>query len=399
MAQLSPHFSPGKRLLPLLGAGILALLVRLVCFPGVSNDFTAFLSHWVTFFRENGGFGAFSQTVGDYNVPYLYYLAAISYLPGGEMYLIKLFSVGFDYLMALGAMALVETFGGSGRRQVLAFSFTLLLPTVVLNSAYWGQCDSVFTCFLLWSLVLFFRNRPAAGMVCAGVAFAFKLQAVFLLPVLLLFLLVGKFKWRHVLLFPAAFFALCLPAVLLGKPFSQLFTVYLNQAGSYHHSLTLNAPSLYALLPSTDPFPGAAPAGILLAALLVLAVSLRGFLVSAGRGRGGLTDRALLMAAVFFTVGIPLFLPYMHDRYFYIADVLTLCYALCLPRRTLCCAGTQLASLGVYLAYLKIPGLLNPHYLWNKKVGAVLLLLVFLTLARDFWRETKGESLSASYKT
>ena len=42
-----------------------------------------------------GGFAAVKLPIGNYNAPYLYFLAAISYLPIPDLYLIKLFSILF----------------------------------------------------------------------------------------------------------------------------------------------------------------------------------------------------------------------------------------------------------------------------------------------------------------
>ena len=77
-----------------------ALLVRAVCFDYVSSDYENFISVWMEFFRLNGGFRAIAQDIGDYNVPYLYMLAGISYLKIPDLYLIKWFSVLFDVLLA-----------------------------------------------------------------------------------------------------------------------------------------------------------------------------------------------------------------------------------------------------------------------------------------------------------
>ena len=43
---------------------------------------------------------AVSPAVGDYNVPYLYFMAFISYLSAPDLYLIKLFSIIFDVILA-----------------------------------------------------------------------------------------------------------------------------------------------------------------------------------------------------------------------------------------------------------------------------------------------------------
>ena len=84
----------GLALLPLRRAGCgggalglaflvlaLAALLRSLCLDHITYDYRDFLSQWAAFFRENGGFSAIKEPIGDYNAPYLYFMAAISYLP------------------------------------------------------------------------------------------------------------------------------------------------------------------------------------------------------------------------------------------------------------------------------------------------------------------------------
>lgn len=81
----------------------------------MTYDYQDFLSGWASFFRENGGWAAVALPKGNYNVPYLYFLAAISYLPVRDLYLIKLFSMLFDVLLAWGGYRLVHRLVRSGQ--------------------------------------------------------------------------------------------------------------------------------------------------------------------------------------------------------------------------------------------------------------------------------------------
>lgn len=62
----------------------------------------------------------------------------------------------------------------------------------------------------------------------------------------------------------------------------------------------------------------------------------------------------------------------MHDRYFFLADILTLAWACTDRRGILPAALTQVASLGAYHAYLLL------RYAFPMGLGAVLLLLALL---------------------
>ena len=86
-----------------------------------------------------------------------------------------------------------------------------------------------------------------------------------------------------------------------------------------------------------------APLGIAAAGLLTLGVLLALFL---NRRQAG--DLALLAGGAVLAIGIPFLLPHMHDRYFFLADVLTLILA-CTDRRHIPQAAlVQVASLGAY---------------------------------------------------
>ncbi len=138
-----------RRRLLFLSAALLfaAMTVRALCMDHETLDYQNFLTVWVNFFRENGGFAALRESVGNYNVPYLYFLALFSYSAVRDLYLIKLLSICFDVLLAWGTLRLAGHFSKSAAVRLAAFFITLLLPTVVLNGAYWGQCDSIYAAF------------------------------------------------------------------------------------------------------------------------------------------------------------------------------------------------------------------------------------------------------------
>ena len=56
----------------LLGA---AFGLRVWCLDYETLDYQNFLTVWVDFFRQNGGFSALRYPIGNYNIPYLYFLA------------------------------------------------------------------------------------------------------------------------------------------------------------------------------------------------------------------------------------------------------------------------------------------------------------------------------------
>ena len=53
-----------------------ALFYRVLCLDYCSYDYYDFLGPWAAYFRDNGGFAALKDSVGNYNVPYLYFLVS-----------------------------------------------------------------------------------------------------------------------------------------------------------------------------------------------------------------------------------------------------------------------------------------------------------------------------------
>lgn len=352
LALLRREGCPGMTLLLLLLPVAAALYLRLLCLDYQSQDYVSFLSRWAAFFRDNGGFSAIKLPVGDYNVPYLYFLAAISCLPIPDLYLIKLFSILFDVLLAWSGLRLSRQLCREGSAAPLVcFVLLLLLPTVALNGAYWGQCDSLYTSLALLAFSCALEGRPKTSVLLLAAAFSFKLQTIFLLPLWCALWFTGRVKLRHLLLFPAGCAALILPALALGKPLGDILGVYLNQMGEYSASLSLNAPSVFSFLPYGAPVNTALAARLGIAAAFLLVLALLGLLF---RRRGQTSSGLLLAAAVVMAAGVPFLLPYMHDRYFMLAGAVSLVWACTDWRLFPIPLLTELSSLSCYSTCLRL---------------------------------------------
>ena len=343
-----------------------AFTLRALAFDYETLDYQNFLHPWCEFFRTNGGFKALAVPVGNYNIPYLYFLALFSYLPIRDLYLIKLLSVFFDVLLAWSCAMLLGRVTGSRARRLACYFTVLFLPTVFLNGAVWGQCDGVYVALAVMAIWLALEEKPVWSMLCITLSFGFKLQAVFVMPIYAVFLMQGKIRWKHLLLFPAAYVILVLPAVLLGRPFLDTVTLYFSQTGSIGSGLNYNSPSVFAIFwQITEPEPASS---IAIAAAFIYMVNL---LAVAWVSRSRLTDRAVIALSLLFAVGIPFLLPHMHDRYFYAADILSVVLAYALPMLWLAAPLTQFASLLGYHAYLKM------RYLLPMRYGSAALILSF----------------------
>lgn len=366
-------FSP-KLLIPVISVVYIALLARILFFDHETGDYLAFLKPWTQYFRENGGLAGLKRSIGNYNIPYLVCLAIFSYIPISELYLIKLLSVGFDLLLAVSIAKLVLTASGSSTRYLISFAAAMLLPTVLLNGACWGQCDSIYGGLAVLSVYFILSDRPWHSMAALALSFAFKLQAIFIFPVFFVFLYAKRLKLYHLPLFPAVYFLAVSPAMLAGRPILDTLLIYVNQGSTVGSSLNYNSPSVFAMFYNVTNPEIYSKTGILCAfgfcaIMFVLLFALR----------KRLGNSALLLAAFIFALAVPLLLPHMHERYFFIADVLSLAVAFVLPKAAPVPALCSFASLLGYHAYLKNRFLLLMHWGFCALAFALIMALLLIS--------------------
>lgn len=373
-----------------------AMLFRALSLDYAGTDYKNFLTHWYAYFQEHGGFSAVAHAVGDYNVPYLYFMAFISYLSAPDLYLIKLFSLLFDVILAWGCYRLVRSLTRERQGSIaplIAFAAALLLPTVVLNGALWGQCDGIYGALCVHAAACVLDGRNKTSVALMALAFCFKLQAIFLLPLWGVLWLAGRVKFRELWVFPLTYLISVVPALLLGKPLKDILGIYFNQMGEYSSRLVLNAPTVYQLLPYGTEDPGYfALLGVLAAGALVLALLAVGFLY-----RGRLDNDLAMAAAVALCIGVPFLLPYMHERYFFLADVFTLCWACANWKRLPAAVLVEAASLASYILYLRLKfnytvTIGGKFYVMPLETAAMLGGLVFsaVLLVRELRDHRKG---------
>lgn len=365
------------RFLFLAAATLLAMLLRVRFFPLESGDYHQFLHGWFTQIRENGGLASVGMDLGDYMPPYFYLLALLSYLPFHDLLLIKLLSCAADVVLAYFVLRLVELKAPRGFAGPAAYAAVLFLPGVFLNSAAWGQCDAIYTAGLVACVYYFARGKEKSAVAAFSVAFVFKLQAVFLAPLLLLLLLKGKLRARSLLVFPAVYLLAILPAALMGRDFLGLLTVYYRQAGQYN-LISMFLPNLYTLFPADSPAWVSRLAVLVAGALVLLSV---GFLC--GR-KFRFTQGTVVSLALYFVLLVPYFLPHMHERYFYPADILSVAFAFYYPKKFYVPVVTVLCS-----AYAVCHNLFDFHFI-DVRILSVLMLFILIAVAAHVEKLTRG---------
>ena len=348
----------------------LAFVLRYCCLTYETLDYIDWISNWLRQLRELGAWRGLGQEIWscNYNVPYLYFLALVTKIPIPDLLQVKLFSILFDVLMAFYVMRIAGLFTDSPARRLAAFIGVLWLPTVYLNGALWGQCDVIYASFAVLAVYLALSDRPGWSVAAIAVSVSFKLQGIFLLPMYMVFLIAGKIKVRHLFVFPAAYIATILPAVLAGRNFWELLTLYYNNTSTIGDGLNYNSSSMYALFDFyAMPTETAARIGIFLAFFLCAAVYVW-LLIR----REDISDRVLLEVCVLFCIAMPFLLPHMHDRYFFLADILTFALAVVAPVMIPVPALVTFGSLLGYHAYLK------QRFLVPMRWGGIAMALALL---------------------
>jgi Gpi18-like mannosyltransferase len=366
---------------------IAAVAARTAFLDFQSGDYRAFLLPWYQFIQQNGGLSALRYNFSDYNAPYLYLLVILTHIPVSPLLGVKIISMLFDFLLGYFAYRIVALRHPDSWWPALAGAVVVLLPTVVVNSSMWGQADAIYSAFGVGGVYLVLRRRPWLACVFFGLALGFKLQIVFLFPLILLLVLRKHIPWRALLLIPGVYLALDVPALLVGADPRTLLTIYLAQTGTYSQ-LTLGAPNVYQFLDPSLTSSAIKTGGIAVTGLLAL-----GLVVAAAAKRVELTTTRIVLAATVSVLLVPYFLPAMHERYFYLADVLTVVAACYLPLKLWALPIlTQFASLYSYLPFLTMRGGRGSTSVVDLKILASATLAAFLLAgwaAADSWRRSQ----------
>ncbi|MBR3750315.1 MAG: phospholipid carrier-dependent glycosyltransferase [Clostridia bacterium] len=180
-------------LVVLICIGLIVRFVNAMDYKGFEVDFNCFWS-WGARMISQGPFEFYSSTsFCDYPPLYMLMLSIPSALISlfglgvdstAGWLLIKLFPILFD----VGISIFVFKFAEKHLPKVsllLAGAF-LLNPAVIVNSASWGQVDSVFMLFILLAIYYLIKNKLWISVCWYAVALLLKPQALLFAPVMLL---------------------------------------------------------------------------------------------------------------------------------------------------------------------------------------------------------------------
>ena len=307
--------------------------VPLIDYRSGVSDYNYFLKPWVKFYRETGIVDGLREGVGNYYVPYNVFLALISKIDVKPYLPIALFSILFDYIIALFIYKIAFELKKSQKllisdKNIKCFAILFaLLPIVIENSSIWKQCDSIYSGFLLIALYYFLKGKYDPAFIFTGIAFAFKLQAVFIFPFLILFYIgkkdfsIVKFLW-----IPLIYLLSGLPAILCGRSVVDTYSIYFDQTSGTH--MFENFPSIYAIGMESDEI------FFQLSLFLPIVIFLFSLLFISQK-KGAISSSDWLYIAAWCTMTCNEFLPGMHERYDFLAVILLTFVAIFLHNKIL----------------------------------------------------------------
>ncbi len=363
---------------------IMAIAIRYSFLNIVSSDYTYFLRVWFDTLKSNGGIFAIKNHIGNYTAPYMYILAVLTYLPIKSLYSIKIVSIIFDFIGA-GMCGLIVYKLSEKRKNrkllsVITYAVVLFSPTVVLDSSAWGQCDIIYTTFVLISLYFLFDKKYTKAFIFLGLAFSFKLQTIFILPLyVILYFKDEDMSILNFLMIPITIFVINIPALLLGRPISSFISQYMTQIGQYKE-LTMNLTNIYTFMP--DYYKTFATAGIIFTIFLFAILTM--FIISY---EFKMNNKIILQLGILSILICNYFLPSMHERYIFMAGILAIVYFFLDNKKWYIPLGVMGTSFFCYINYL------FNYLMFPKQIMAIVFLLVIIKLTIDLVRNIIDEKL------
>ncbi len=362
---------------------LLTLFMKIKLLDFESGDYQSFLKDWFDYLKNNGGIYALKSYIGDYNAPYITIMALLTYLPIKSLYSIKMVSILFDYILAFAAALLAKELAPKGKKKYLTlmtFTFISILPNVLLNGAMWGQCDSIYASFVIFSLYYLVKEKYIKSFIMLGIAFAFKLQFIFILPLyIVLYVCKKKYSILYFLILPITNIILCLPTIMMGNSIKKVMSIYFAQTGTYSDSLVMNFPNIWNIFPANpDIFYTIAEI------LFVIMCGLMLYYIILNKVK--FNNEKMLLLGLWFTIIATFILPGMHERYLFVGEILSVIYYLIYRKNGYLAIFINLCSLITYSIYL------NSFQFIYMDILSIANLFIIIIFTNMMLKQLKGNN-------
>jgi len=217
-------------------------------------------------------------------------------------------------------------------------------------------------------------------------------------------LVVNRRRLRSLLAVPVTFLAMLVPAALAGRSWRSLLMVYPNQVTTGETTLggggpggggafggrssstgglgtwTRNGPTMFQWVGGSVAW---LVLGLAIAAMLIIGIGLLCW------RRRPLSEPQIVVTATTIVLAVPFFLPQMHERYFYLADVLTIVTAFYIRRFWPVAVAVSASSLLAYAPFLwrttPVPLALVAFLEFLAVLAALVTFVHVLTTADSQW--------------
>jgi len=366
-----------KAIAALLLAGLFAKIVVASMFRGFEVDMNCFKG-WGTRVLDVGISGFYDEGFSDYPPGYIYVLGILAWFCktfkigwDAEALAVDWTSIATDVVFKIPSI-LCDLAAGfyiykiSKRKfpvniSLLLAAFYIFNPAVMINSAVWGQVDSIYVLFVLLLLDFIVQRKLPCAYIVFGIGMIVKPQMIFFGPILLWAIIEQVFlvdfsreKFIRHLSWGVGAIAIML---LLASPFglSKVIPQFFSTVGSYEYC-SVNAYNFWTMIgrnwveqSEQILFFSAKQWGMI---SIVLVVGITFLLLSKNRKD---KSRYFLVSA-FLIIGVFTFSVRMHERYMYPAMILLLIAFIMKPRKEIMYAYigfsiVQLLNVGHVLYY------------------------------------------------
>lgn len=305
---------------------IMGVIIRLNFRWFVSLDMSSYFLPWFHGYKDGGGLAALSHQVSncDYTVFHQVFYAIISYLDIEPLFLIKGYSFAFDLLLSILTAFIVYELTKSSWKSIAGFAIAWISPIVFLNSACFGQNDSIYVCALLAAVLFYIKDKSNWFMIMYAIAISIKLQAILFLPVVLfLYFVHRRFSILQFLWVPFIYFISSLPAIIAGRPIIEVMNIYFLQTQEFD-SVFWNYPSFWSLFLTDE---GASAYNEFwhgAAMFFAFAITLGWMIWLFLKSKKAESIKFVISSSFILLYSVVFFLCGMHERYGYFVEILAI---------------------------------------------------------------------------
>ncbi len=297
----------------------LIFFTRLIFYRIIGPDYYICLKNWYSQIIQNGQIDSLGLKIGNYTPPYILLLTIGTYITTNSLFWVKFIALIFDIVLALYSCLIVKHFNVNKYFKI--FCYIIVLPGVVINSAVLGQCDSIYTSFVMMFVYYILKDKKRLAMFLFGIALSFKLQAIFIAPVMLYLLITKKVRIIDVLYVVPGFFILMVPTMIYGKSIIEIFMIYIQQTKEYPE-LVRSAPNIYSLVSLN--YKGINLILKYLISIITVIISIFISVRGIKKHNYKYDSNRFLIKVMLLSLIVPYILPGMMDRYFYMANIFIL---------------------------------------------------------------------------